>query len=187
LRVITGSAKGRNLLVPNIPGLRPVKSIVKHAIFSILGDKILDSNILDLFAGSGSLGIEALSRGAKYGVFIDHNRECTEIITKNLQLTKLSGQSEVQRSDVSSYLGKTEKSFDIVFLDAPYHLKRIKKIFHSLPLVLDDESQIVYLHARNDDEIIELKDFVISDTRNFGKTTVTFLKHKPNIDPSKFQ
>ena len=122
MRVITGSAGGLTLQAPGRE-TRPTMDRVKGAIFSSLGELIPESRVLDLFAGSGALGIEALSRGAASAVFVEQHAPTTGIIRKNLQLTRLSG--SVQQMDVFRFLDlyAAEKNFDLIFADPPY-LKR---------------------------------------------------------------
>lgn len=187
MRVITGSAKGHNLQIPNDPAVRPVKDIVRQAIFSILEDTLKDSDVLDLFAGSGSLGIEALSRGARFCVFVDLSRICIETIKKNLAHTKLDKRSEVLKSDATVYIANTQRKFDFVFMDAPYHMRRFISILKLSAGVLEKNGIIIYLHSRKKDGE---KEFIydkleIVDSRNFGDTTVTFLRLK-KVGPASF-
>jgi 16S rRNA (guanine966-N2)-methyltransferase len=119
MRIIAGSAGGVRLAVPS-RGVRPTMDRVKAAIFSSLGEAIIGARVLDLFAGSGALGIEALSRGATSVIFVEDDRESVETIEKNLAKTKLKGR--VQRQDVFDFLrqrANTEK-FEIIFADPPY-------------------------------------------------------------------
>lgn len=126
MRVIAGSARGRALSVPAGDRVRPTADRVKEALFSSLTSRFgtLDSlAVLDLFAGSGNLGIEALSRGAGSAVFVDNNPESLQFIRKNLQLTGLSGRAEVIRADAvaaAKELAAKNMRFDIIFADPPY-------------------------------------------------------------------
>src|SRR5438034_2378111 len=119
MRVIAGSAGGIRLAVPK-SGVRPTMDRVKAAIFSSLGDTIIGARILDLFAGSGALGIEALSRGASSVVFIEADRQSAAIIKDNLAKAKLKGR--VRQQDVFDFLrhASSIEMFDIVFADPPY-------------------------------------------------------------------
>src|SRR5215471_4912394 len=119
MRVIAGSAGGVRLAVPK-RGVRPTMDRVKAAIFSSLGEAIIGARVLDLFAGSGALGIEALSRGAVCAIFVEHDRESAEAIEKNLAKTKLKGR--VRRENVFDFLRQQSDSekFEIIFADPPY-------------------------------------------------------------------
>jgi len=123
MRVIAGSAKGRVLTVPKGKSVRPTAQFVREAIFSMLADKIVDAEVLDLFAGSGSLGIEALSRGAASCTFVDNDPRCIRTIEQNLLKTQLSDRALVCRMNVYTAIEVMEKQmrqFDVVFADPPY-------------------------------------------------------------------
>ena len=120
MRVITGTAKGRQLKTPKGLSTRPTADRVKEGIFSIIQFEVEGRRVLDLFAGSGQLGIEALSRGAARAVFVDQGAEPIALIKENLQKTGLSDRATVVRSDYQSYLSGAREQFDIVFLDPPY-------------------------------------------------------------------
>src|SRR5438105_403308 len=123
MRVIAGSAGGLRLQVPETD-VRPTMDRVKAAIFSSLGERVIDARVLDLFAGTGGLGIEALSRGAVSVLFVDEKREAVQAIEENLRRTKLDGR--VRRAEVFAFL-KTfspDECFDLIFADPPYEAKQ---------------------------------------------------------------
>lgn len=119
MRVITGIARNRKLLAPSGTDTRPTADLVKEAVFSIIQFEVEGARVLDLFAGSGQIGIEALSRGAVSCVFVDNTRVCRDIIAKNLTATKLSG-GEAVCADAVSYLKNCTRRFDVIFMDPPY-------------------------------------------------------------------
>jgi 16S rRNA (guanine966-N2)-methyltransferase len=121
-RVITGTARGTLLRTPRGSITRPTPDRVKEALFSILSDRVYDATMLDLFAGSGQMGIEALSRGAGSVVFVDSASESIECIRTNLEKTRLSAKALVRRSDVVSMLSTLSQDggFDLVYMDPPY-------------------------------------------------------------------
>lgn len=124
LRIITGDAKGRRLISPQGRQIRPTSDRVKEAMFDILGDKVPDSDVLDLYAGTGSLGLEAISRGARRSVFIDINKENLRIVNENIKLLKYEKYCEVYNNDSFSGLNILKRRgirFDIIFVDPPYH------------------------------------------------------------------
>mgnify|MGYP003377428958 CR=1 FL=1 len=132
MRVITGIARGRKL--QTLPGLevRPTSEAAKEAIFSILQNELENAMVLDLFAGSGQLGIEALSRGARQAIFVDQNRDAKEVVLQNLTHTGLIKQARVAQMDALSFLAHTQETFDIALLDPPYN----KELIHqALPLL----------------------------------------------------
>ncbi len=120
MRVITGTARGCRLKTLEGANTRPTAERVKEAIFSALSFNIEGRRVLDLFAGSGQMGIEALSRGARSCVFVDHHRESAEIVRQNLRTTGLGKNASVLCRDSLAFLSQTTDCFDLVFLDPPY-------------------------------------------------------------------
>ena len=135
MRVITGKARGVTLKTPDGMQTRPTTDRVKEALFSIIQFEIQGASVLDLFGGTGQLGIEALSRGAKRAVFVDFRASACRLIQDNLIRTRLDGSAQVVRSDYLAYLDRCKEKFKIIFLDPPYAevfletaLKRITEI-----------------------------------------------------------
>ena len=120
MRVITGKARGVQLKTPDGMQTRPTIDRVKEALFSIINFDIPNARVLDLFGGTGQLGIEALSRGAKSAVFVDQREDACRLIRENLRRTKLESDAKVVRSDYLDYLKRCREQFDIIFLDPPY-------------------------------------------------------------------
>lgn len=127
MRVITGTARGRKL--KELKGLetRPTTDRVKEAMFSIIQFDLEGRRVLDLFSGTGQLGIEALSRGAERCVFVDIRREAAQLIRENLEHTGLSDRAQVVQGDYLAYLTQSKETFDVVLLDPPYGDEIIKK------------------------------------------------------------
>ena len=120
MRVITGTARGCRLETLEGLDTRPTAERVKEGLFSAISFEIEGQRVLDLFAGSGQMGIEALSRGARSCVFVDRNRGAVEVVRRNLQATKLQAGAEIVCRDSMEYLTHTAQQFDLVFLDPPY-------------------------------------------------------------------
>ncbi len=120
MRVISGSARGTQLRTPDGLKTRPTADRVKEAMFSIIQFDLPGARVLDLFGGTGQLGIEALSRGAAYSCFIDELDSACKLIKENLKRTRLTDCSKVIRSDYSSFLKNSSEKFNIIFLDPPY-------------------------------------------------------------------
>lgn len=120
MRVITGTARGVQLKTPDGMTTRPTADRVKEALFSIIQFEIPGARVLDLFGGTGQLGIEALSRGAKSAVFVDAGEPACKLIRENLKRTRLEQQGSVVRSDYLQYLNRCREQFDIILLDPPY-------------------------------------------------------------------
>ena len=181
MRVIAGSAGGVGLAVPK-RGVRPTMDRVKAAIFSSLGEAIFGGRILDLFAGSGALGIEALSRGAASAIFVEHDRESAEAIEKNLSKTKLKGC--VRRQDVFDFLGRQSNSekFQIIFADPPYEKDHRGKSYaetllnnETLPQLLEPNG-IFVLEKKPTDTIPQTKLWRVLRQKTYGATEVLFLE-----------
>lgn len=128
MRVIAGIAKGHKLKAPPGDATRPPLDRQKEALFSMLGERVEGAAVLDLFAGSGSYGIEALSRGAESAVFVDSSPEAAETLKANLEHTKLTDKSSVIRDNVFTFLAKNASagaSYDLIFLDPPFRIDMI--------------------------------------------------------------
>ena len=120
MRVITGSARGRRLKELEGYETRPTTGRVKEGLFNIIQFDIEGRRVLDLFAGTGQLGVEALSRGAGGAVFVEHRRDAAALVRDNLRLTGLEGRATVVNTDALSYLASCRERFGIIFLDPPY-------------------------------------------------------------------
>ena len=120
MRVITGKARGIALKTPNGSATRPTADRVKEAMFSIIQFDIPTARVLDLFGGTGQLGIEALIRGAAYAVFVDEKEDACKLIRENLNRTRMMNDARVIRSDYSAFLKNCTDRFDIILLDPPY-------------------------------------------------------------------
>jgi 16S rRNA (guanine966-N2)-methyltransferase len=180
MRVIAGSAGGIQLAVPK-RGVRPTMDRVKAAIFSSLGDAVADARVLDLFAGSGALGIEALSRGASSVIFVEQDRQSVEIIESNLAKTKLKGR--VRQQDVFDFLRHASgvEMFDIVFADAPYEKTKegerfTEKLLSNKALThLLCRDGIFVLEKRPDENLTEMEQWHLIRQKRYGATEVLFL------------
>ena len=181
MRVIAGSAGGVRLAVPK-SGVRPTMDRVKAAIFSSLGGAIIDARVLDLFAGSGALGIEALSRGAASVLFVEEDRQSTEAIAKNLAKTKLVGR--VRRQEVFEFLRRSSglERFQIIFADPPYEKTKsgerfTEKLLANEALVrLLQPDGIFVLEKRPTEQTPAIKVWDIVRARKYGATEVLFLR-----------
>lgn len=178
MRVITGTARGMNLLT--LPGedVRPTTDRVKEAMFSIIQFEVEGSQVLDLFAGSGQLGIEALSRGAGYVTFVDSARESINCIKTNLQKTNLKTNSCVVQTDAFSFLKTSAGMFDIAFLDPPYSQGLLQK---ALPLVasrMNPNGVIMCEHPYGEEMPDKAGDFDLYREYKYGKLALTVYRKK---------
>lgn len=141
MRVITGTARGVTLKTPQGMTTRPTTERVKEALFSAIQFDIPCARVLDLFAGTGQLGIEALSRGAQSAVFVDMQKSAVELVRENLRRTNLMGKAKVVNSDYMSFLSRCREKFDLIFLDPPYaefFLENALKKISEIDILADD-------------------------------------------------
>jgi len=182
MKIISGLAKGRDIKIPkNSSTLEPVKSVVKLAIFNILGDKVKDASCLDIYAGSGALGLEAISRSAKDCLFVDSENDYVRSIQENLNNFNFLEQGEIIRDDVPHHVeslikfnNSTIQQFDIIFMDPPY-VTPTTHLLKRLPHLLKADGIVVYLCGS--DRVIEnLDGLEIVKEKKYGKTKVVILK-----------
>lgn len=174
MRVITGSAKGTVLIAPKGKDIaRPTTDRVKEGIFSAIQFEVAHKKVLDLFAGSGQLGIEALSRGAQSCVFVDNHKESLQCIRQNLEKTNLREKAKIVTSDVLTYLRKTKETFDFVFLDPPYMSKEYVWILNELGDMLTPNGKIFCESDKNQQFDKVDKRLTIKKQYQYGTVMVT--------------
>lgn len=183
MRVISGTARGKKL--NSLEGLetRPTLDRVKEAVFNIIQFNVKGATVLDLFSGSGALGIETLSRGAKEAVLCDVSNKAIQVINKNLQETKLLDKAKVIKGDYIEILKKLKtqaKKFDIIFLDPPYKSDYvIKAIQYIIELDLLTENGIIIIETNDENKIEEIKskkELEVYDTRKYGIAIIIFIR-----------
>lgn len=175
MRVISGSLRGKKLSTLDSLDVRPTPDAVKEAVFSVIQFNIADALVLDLFGGSGQLGIEALSRGAKRCVFVDKNPAAVEIIKKNLKACRLTGQSEVIRTDSFEYLRKAGRA-DIILLDPPYSKGLLTEVMPLISGAANDGAFIIAEHERELTLGDEYGDIILHKRYRYGKVAVTIYR-----------
>ncbi len=173
MRVITGIARGRKLVAPDGLDVRPTADKVKEGIFSAIQFQIEDAYVLDLFAGSGQMGIEALSRGAKRAVFVDNSPRSISCVNENLRNTGLARHAEVITRDSYDYIKMTGQKFDLIILDPPYRHSHINNL---LPIAAKKLAKGGCIICEYEKEALlpETPDgLVIRKTYRYGKINVT--------------
>lgn len=177
MRVISGSAKGIQLQTVPGHGTRPISDRVKEAVFNILGDAIVGSRVLDLFAGTGSVGIEALSRGAEVAVFVEKHPRAINTIRSNLRLTALEAGSRVLRADVFRFLAGPPEVFDLIYIAPPQY----QGLWSKTLLALDAAPQWLAAHGvaivqifPKEMETMPLTSLQLTDERKYGSTLLCF-------------
>lgn len=185
MRVVAGTAKGRKLKAPKTPGTRPVMDRVKTALFDILARRVRGTRFLDLFAGTGSIGIEALSRGATAATFIELGPEALRCVRDNLAITGFTGQAEVLRTDAFRFLESARaagRHYDIVYVAPPQYQGLAAKALAQLdaaPLTKPGGQVIVQVDPREGAEVrgVPLHTLHESDERRYGSTLLLFYDH----------
>lgn len=174
VRVIAGSAKGRRLEVPR-SGTRPLTGKAREAVFSSLWEQIPEADVLDLFAGSGSLGLEALSRGARSCVFVERDRRVGELLARNVAAVGLGGSVVV--APVAAFLTRERGSYDLVFVDPPYAAPDAD-VATILDLVAERLSRdgVVVVHRRVGADLGSLKRLILRDERRYGDARIWVLE-----------
>ncbi len=185
MRVIAGKAKGRRLYSVPGPGTRPVTDRAKTALFSILGTYIIDATFLDLFAGTGQVGIEALSRGAELAVFVELEGIALRTIRKNLEITGLAEDGEIVRADVFRYLRRNPRPFDFVYVAPPQYRGLWKQTLGLLDVELgwleEDGWVIVQINPLEYEEL-ELENLELFDQRTYGNVMFCFYRPLPEAE-----
>lgn len=181
MRVIAGSARGRRLAAPPGSDTRPTADRVREALFSILGPPPDGAVVLDLFAGAGTLGIEALSRGAERAVFADHARGAARVLRKNLEELGLAARAEVHVGDATRFaarLGREGRTFSWIFLDPPYAAGLADAALDAIAAggILAPDGTVVVEHDRRAPPGPEHGNLLKADCRRYGDTELTFYR-----------
>jgi 16S rRNA (guanine(966)-N(2))-methyltransferase RsmD len=180
MRIISGTSKGRKLVTPRSQSLRPTSDRVKESIFNILQDEIVGKVVLDLFAGTGNLGIEALSRGAKKTIFVEKGRQALRLIQRNLTQFGLEERSEILPKDANRAIGilkQKGESFDLILMDPPYEkglIQRTLMKLNSYPIYHKD-SILVIEHDRREPLSTVMDGWNLIRQRRIGDTLISFL------------
>ena len=183
MRIISGNFKGKKILLPKDKLTRPLKDLTKESIFNIIKhSKLLDislenSNILDLFSGVGSFGLECLSRGAASVTFLESYKEVLTILKKNIDNLKQQGSSSIIEKDIfaENTLKKINNKFDIIFMDPPYKEKKLVNLLDTIiKLKLLKDNGIIIIHRHKKEEDIFPNEFNIIIKKNYGISKIIF-------------
>lgn len=181
MRVISGKVRGLKLNTPKNEDVRPTTDRVKESLFNMISPYIMDSNVLDLFAGTGSLGIECLSRGAQRCVFVDVSKESISIIKSNITKARVENESIVLNLDFKDAISKLKvqkNKFDVIFMDPPYYknmfIDALEKIDNAD--LLEEEGIIVIEHDSKENFPEKIERLEKHKVKKYGNTTLTFYK-----------
>ncbi len=177
MRVISGSKRGTKLLFIENDLVRPTTDRVKEAVFNIIQFQVRDTRVLDLFAGCGGLGIEALSRGASRAVFVDHGQASMEVLRKNIAKTGFEDRAQCLLTDFEAYLKQTDGVYDLIFLDPPYHqgmAERALAVIAKRQLLSDNG--LIVLECDGDEEISIPSFLRVRKQAQYGRVKITVLQ-----------
>lgn len=181
MRVIAGKYKGRILKTVPDNSVRPATDKVKGAIFNVLQSRIdwTSSSVLDLFAGSGSVGIEALSRGAKKVVFVENSRPALQFLKANVDSIGANGETQIVQGDVFQFVQSTRKAYSVVFADPPYALESLAELPNSIfeHRIVADEGYLIIEHPKNY-EFHPSSRWEVAVQKTYGRTCVSFFQHR---------
>jgi len=184
MRVVAG--KARSLQLMTVPGtdVRPTTDRIKETLFNMITNEVPGSRFLDLFAGSGGIGIEALSRGAEHAVFVDKNRTAVQCIRKNLEHVKMSADATILQTDALSAIAQLEQKkacFDVIFMDPPYDCQLEKQVLLRLagsPLVTEDTLIIVEASLETEFDYLEENGYLVQKDKIYKTNRHIFIKVK---------
>ena len=184
MRIISGKYKGKKIFLPQDNYTRPLKDIVKESIFNVIEHSnkisfsIKNSTVLDLFSGSGSFGLEAISRGAKNVIFVEKYSKVIPILKKNINHLKCDEQCELSNIDCFEFFNqkkKSQSSFDMIFLDPPYKEKKINSLIEQIIIKkILKKNGILIIHRHKKDDVILTEKLKIIDLRIYGISKIIF-------------
>ncbi|HSJ82449.1 MAG TPA: 16S rRNA (guanine(966)-N(2))-methyltransferase RsmD [Acidimicrobiia bacterium] len=172
MRIITGVAKGRRLVAPDTPTTRPVTDRVREAVFSIIGAWVEGARVLDLYAGSGAFGLEALSRGATAAIFVEQGQHALEALRANIESTSLGG--TVVTSSVQDFLERSSASFDLVFIDPPWDMASadLGSDLAELDRLVAPDGEVILSRRHGDETPVSPSRWQVATDRRYGDTRI---------------
>lgn len=178
MRVIAGSARGKRLVVPPGLAVRPTLDRVRESLFNILAPHLEGARFLDLFAGSGAIAIEAISRGAARAVLVENNREALAAIERNLATTGFSERADLRRLNLPEGLAKVGGVYDFVFIDPPYEFDRHAELLTQLQdgRMLEPDAWVIVEHRTQDGMPEQVGALARGRVKIYGQTALTFYR-----------
>ncbi len=179
MRIVGGKYKSRVLLSFEKLGIRPTSDMVRESFFNIIRNVVYDANFLDLFAGTGAMGIEAISRGAKSVTFNDFSRESVNLIKKNLEKLSVVEDYKITNFDGVNFLKRTSDKFDVIYIDPPYNCDFLQEVLDNMRNCLTDNGIAVVESEKPID--IQVDGLEIFDRRKYGRACLTFYKKEEKL------
>jgi len=185
MRITAGTAKGHKLITPKFKGVRPTTEMVKEALFNVLAPYITEATFLDLFAGIGNVGLEALSRGAKKVYFVDNNPKCIRLIKENAIALKFSDNAGIILMDALEsieFFKRKRVDFDIIFMDPPYELDYVSRVVHAVITsnILKEEGILVVQRSKREILTLNNSEGYIYKEKSYGDTILDFVRRSDN-------
>lgn len=179
MRIIAGKKRGLKLETLSGENTRPTLDRVRESLFSILGGTCTNLSVLDVFAGSGSLGLEAFSRGADEVVFIEKNKDAACVVEKNIKKMNAPENLTLIQEDALNYLKKQDRKFDLIFLDPPYRNTILNTVLELLVTKCNSDARLV-IETDGTYPLIIPNGFVIETARQYGRVCITIIRYKEN-------
>lgn len=174
IRLIAGKFGGRNLEGSSTKRTHPMGERIRGALFNIVGPEIQDAVVLDAFAGSGSLGLEALSRGARHATFIERDRAAQNVIVNNIETLQLTDETKLVKAPVAGWVETTDEQFDIVFADPPYHDLQLSTVMKLIKVLKPNGLMVLSYTGRG--EVPTGLGVVVVDNRRYGDAVLAFYR-----------
>jgi 16S rRNA (guanine966-N2)-methyltransferase len=175
IRLIAGKFGGRLIQAPEGKVTHPMSERIRSSLFNIIGSEIKDARVLDAFAGSGSIGLEALSRGASHVTFIERDRAASDILNKNIATFDASAQTSVLRMNVATWITKNlDKTYDVIFTDPPYNDMQFSTVSRLAQLL--DKNGVMILSYPGRGELPPINGIVVVDNRSYGTAALAFYR-----------
>jgi 16S rRNA (guanine966-N2)-methyltransferase len=185
LRVIAGEFKGQRLKAPKWEGIRPTSDKLRETLFNILAPRIAGARVLDAYAGTGALGLEALSRGAVHVTFVEKDRRATGLIEENARVCGLKGGYTIACADFVTWRGGTAGTFDLILLDPPYDIRDVQHVLERAAGLLSPEGLLVLERATRHEPRVPSTLERVRDVRSGDSTLTMFIRARASAQPSE--
>jgi len=180
IRIISGLFGGRKIKAPDTAATHPMSERVRNAMFNIISDQVNGADVLDAFAGSGAVGLEAISRGAHHATFVERDRQAVNALTDNIEAFKLQDCVTLVHSPVEAWLGSCQQRFDIIFIDPPYDDTQFSTAFELVKLLKPNGLMVLSYPGRGEAPT-GTNGVVVVDNRSYGTAALAFYQKKSTL------